>query len=312
MLTYPQDATINALNYPTTGVVTYYNTGANSSFVLSGRASSVGAVMPIVDSTIANQDTYYLSNNGANVNFYIAPEASELRVFNLDVPASMLYLTTTVTSRAVEYSNNIPVTINGNVYVVNGTRTTWSLPEGIESVQDKQQIIVSVNSAIVPSDFTYPSTTLGYSGLDITPALSTSARLQVRTIGGNRVTYVRSVSMENRKPDRGFPMQSQYAISPFTPQIPTYTRSRLISRRKQRVWTLTYGAITGLQKQAIENFFDLVPCDDFLLDLTHLNETGTVTVKLEGGIINFSHILSGNPGNLGENFYSASFSLREI
>lgn len=118
-------------------------------------------------------------------------------------------------------------------------------------------------------------------------------------------------SMEDRKPDRNFKTNRQYSTIVFESEA-GYEKRRLRSRRAIRDYDLSYTNITGLHKEAIQNFFNARSgeFESFNLSLDHLNETGNVTVRFDGSI-SVNHIHS-HGSNLLSNFYTVSFKLKEV
>jgi hypothetical protein len=117
-------------------------------------------------------------------------------------------------------------------------------------------------------------------------------------------------SMADRKPDRGYGLTTEYSTLIFESES-GYEKRRLRSRRPKRSYDLTYTNITGVERSAIESFFRARSgsFETFTLDLTHVNETGTVTVRFEGNL-KVDHVLSS--GSLpSQNYYNISFNLKE-
>jgi len=117
-------------------------------------------------------------------------------------------------------------------------------------------------------------------------------------------------SMSDRKPDRGYTSQREYNTIIFESES-GYEKRRLRSRRAKRSYNLSYTNITGLERYAIEQFYAQRSgnFESFNLDLTHINEVGTVRVRFDGAV-RVDHILSAG-SNVLENFYSVSFTLKE-
>jgi hypothetical protein len=117
-------------------------------------------------------------------------------------------------------------------------------------------------------------------------------------------------SMADRRPDRGYATQQEYNTIIFESES-GYEKRRLRSRRAKRSYDLKYTNITGLEKYAIERFYAerSGTFESFYLDLSHLNEVGTVRVRFDGAV-KVDHVLSAG-SNLLQNFYSVSFTLKE-
>jgi hypothetical protein len=117
-------------------------------------------------------------------------------------------------------------------------------------------------------------------------------------------------TMQDRKPDKGFSSKKSYSSISFTSEA-GYDKRRLKSRRPTREYSITYTAINGLQRQAIENFYDARSgeFEAFTLNLEHIGEAGTLTVHFTGAI-NVKQIHTGE-SNVINNFYTVSFDLKE-
>jgi hypothetical protein len=65
-------------------------------------------------------------------------------------------------------------------------------------------------------------------------------------------------------------------------------------------------------KRAIDEFFKARSgsFDSFTFDLSHLNETGTATVRFDGPL-KVQQVLSAS-SNLRDNFFTVSFTLNEV
>ena len=90
-----------------------------------------------------------------------------------------------------------------------------------------------------------------------------------------------------------------------------YEKRRLKSRRPTRNYDLQYTNITGVEKTAIENFYNARSGDfeSFSFDLSHLNESGTITTRFDGPLSTTQILSSGS--SLTENFYTVGFKLKE-
>ena len=117
-------------------------------------------------------------------------------------------------------------------------------------------------------------------------------------------------SMADHMPDSGFEVQRQYNTITFESEA-GYEKRRLRSRRPKRTYSLTYTNLNGLEKSAIENFYNARAgeYEAFNFDLSHVNETGTITVRFDGNL-QINHVLSGG-ANILLNFYTVSFKLKE-
>lgn len=92
-------------------------------------------------------------------------------------------------------------------------------------------------------------------------------------------------SMIDRKPDRGYSYERAYDVISFTSEA-GYERRSLRSRRPKRQYSLSYSNVSGLVRQAIENFYTARSgsFESFILDLAHLGDTGTIYVRFDGNL----------------------------
>lgn len=123
------------------------------------------------------------------------------------------------------------------------------------------------------------------------------------TLGG--VTY----SMINRRPDRGYQISSQFNTATFTSQI-GYTRTRQITRRALRTFSVSYTNVLGTYKQALENFYlaRAGGYESFDFDLAYVGQSGTIRVRFEGPI-SVTQVLTTD--NILTDVYSVSLNLTE-
>lgn len=123
-------------------------------------------------------------------------------------------------------------------------------------------------------------------------------------------TTANFTSMSDRKPDRGYSSDREYATIIFETES-GYEKRRLRSRRSKRTYDLQYTNVTGLEKYAIENFYAQRSgsFESFYLDLEHLNDSGNVRVRFDG-VLKIEHVLSAG-SNVLQNFYTVSFTLKE-
>ena len=92
-------------------------------------------------------------------------------------------------------------------------------------------------------------------------------------------------SMADRKPDTGFSSEETFQIATFQSQA-GYEKRRLQSRRSKRNYSLQYSNISGIEKTAIEQFYRerSGEFETFTFDLSHLNDSGTLNVRFDGGL----------------------------
>ena len=121
---------------------------------------------------------------------------------------------------------------------------------------------------------------------------------------------VNFTSMADRKPDKGYNETRAYSTITFT-STAGYEKRRLRTRRPKREYNFTYSKVDGLVKDAIQRFYHNRSGDyeSFTLDLSHINESGNVTVRFDGSL-NINQVLS-TGANLLNNYYTVSFKLKE-
>jgi len=144
---------------------------------------------------------------------------------------------------------------------------------------------------------------LGSSGVDDV--------LSIRTIQGTTETIDRFTSMEDRKPDKGFSIDTTFDVATFSSQS-GYEKRRLKSRRSKRQFQIQYSNLHGIGKRAIDDFYKARSgnFESFTFDLAHLSESGTATVRFDGPL-KVQQVLSAS-SNLRDNFFSVSFTLNEV
>lgn len=117
-------------------------------------------------------------------------------------------------------------------------------------------------------------------------------------------------SMTDKTPDNGYQIERAYNSVIFESEA-GYEKRRLRSRRPKRNISLTYTNVTGLEKTAIENFYNARggEYESFNFDLSHLNDSGTIVVRFDGSL-QVTQVLSAG-ANLLANFYTVTFKLKE-
>lgn len=310
-VTYPDDATFNINNFSTIGSVTYTNTGSDTAFNLPTSVNHSGEVLPIVGSILQPPTAYYLSNTNATINFYDAPNTSNLTLRTITIPDRFTVLKTFPTMTAVNYSNTFITTVNSNTYTVDGATTTWALPEN-STPSAKSDLLVSVSGAMQnDNSYTFPSTVLGNQGIDITPALTSNNTVEIRSLNSGIRTQCLARSMADRKPDRGHGTERKFSVVTYE-SIAGYEKRRLVSRRGKRSWKFSYTNITGIEKQALQDFYDARygTYEAFYLDLSHLEDTGIAFARFEGPLqINHVATLGTNPH---QKIYTVSVDMMEV
>ena len=117
--------------------------------------------------------------------------------------------------------------------------------------------------------------------------------------------------MEDRKPDRGNEINKTFDVITFESQA-GYEKRRLRSRRPKRLFSLEYTNVSGLEKDAIENFYNARQgvFESFFFDMTHINQLGTLITRFDGSLdVSHNHSLDGTKQN---NFYTVGFALKEV
>ena len=134
--------------------------------------------------------------------------------------------------------------------------------------------------------------------------------LSVRVFDAEVTETDRFNSMADRKPDVGFSTEKVFGVETFTSQA-GYEKRRLKSRRPLRNYKLQYTNITGVERTAIENFYNARSgtFESFSFDLSHLNESGIITTRFDGALA-ITQVLSAGTA-LTENFFTVSFDLKE-
>jgi len=142
-------------------------------------------------------------------------------------------------------------------------------------------------------------------------AVDSGDTLTVRIFDSAVETIDRFTSMADRRPDTGIESSRTFDTIKFESQA-GYEKRRLRSRRSKRTYTLTYTNVTGIEKQAIENFYIARSgeFESFSFDLSHINESGTITTRFEGPL-QVNQVLSSG-ANLTQNFYTINFNLKEV
>ena len=313
---YPTDATFNVNNFSTIASVQYNNTSTQTEFILPSSVTSVGQVLPYADGVMQAATTYdltaYSGVSYSNIMFSSSLYASNLTIKVISVPSYFYVWENSITTAVLDYSNTVPVTIRGNTYVVNSTRTTFALPLMANS-SNKDSIIIARNGVTQSqSDFTFPSATLGIYGFDMLEAPLSEEILEVRIFDGGGRRYTRKTSIASRKADKGYSYTKESDVK-TTKFIGGYEKRRLNSRRLRRKWKFNYTNINGVEKEAIDNFYTARSgsFDSFSFDLSHLNEQGLATVVFESPP-QITNTLSGSATDLMQNFYTVSMEFREV
>ena len=104
MANYPTDATAPTAAFPVTSTVKYTSTGSSTTvFNLSQPVSHVGEVAAFIDGVLQGTSGYSISNSGATVTFLAAPNASNLTLQTLSLPAALVASSPVFTTVQQEY-----------------------------------------------------------------------------------------------------------------------------------------------------------------------------------------------------------------
>ena len=155
-----------------------------------------------------------------------------------------------------------------------------------------------------------PSTTATVIGGAPIGAADVNDTLSIRIFEQATSEQGRFTSMADRKPDSGFSFSKKFDVAKFK-STAGYEKRRLKSRRPLRAYTLQYTNVSGVERTAIENFYNARSGDfeSFSFDLSHLNESGTITTRFDGDL-GITQVLSSGT-QLIDNFFTISFKLQE-
>lgn len=311
--TYPDDATFNVNNFSTLNTVEYNNTAAEIDFNIGVTVAHRGEVLVIVDGALQDQTSYTLSNGNYTTTFFDAPGAANLTLKAITVPDRFTKITSFPTILEVDYANTFVTEVNSNDYIIDGVITTWAVPETANPSTKNELLVTASGATMTDSGYTYPSATLGNQGIDLPIALDGSdTTLAVRVFNSDSSTELcRRNDMSDRSPDKGFTVDKRIDVSKYK-SIAGYEKRRLISRRPERTWNFTYGKVSGIEKQAIETFWDnrFNDYEAFFFDLSHIEEVGTVTVRFEGPL-QVRHIATLGD-DVSQSIYSINIVFQEV
>ena len=261
---------------------------------LVGANSNVGFVS-MKDSVVSEA---YGGNANGGSNYHVAvsyePKDTNLRLFVNNVMVNSAFMQSNVATEGdvgIGANSGGAEKFTGNVSFV---RMTESL---LYSGTGHQPLL---NTAVITKEAGAP---LG--------AVDSGDTLTVRIFDSAVETIDRFTSMADRRPDTGIESSRTFDTIKFESQA-GYEKRRLRSRRSKRTYTLTYTNVTGIEKQAIENFYIARSgeFESFSFDLSHINESGTITTRFEGPL-QVNQVLSSG-ANLTQNFYTINFNLKEV
>ena len=316
--TYPNDAIFSPNSFSTISSVQYATPGSTRvAFALGFTAKTIADVLAYSDGVLQDPGTYYMDTSiggglYSNVTFYTPPNSTALTLKTISLPSYFYIDKNLVRNLVVEYNNTVIQSVNGNNYLTNGIRTAFSTPTG-STTTDKNALIVSVSGVTQNQDaFTFPSVTLAYSGVDLPFAPSPSDSVSIRMLDTGSTIYTRKTTMADRRPDKGFSYMSEFSVKRIE-SISGFERTRLLSRRPKRSWDLSYTNITGVEKEAVQSFYNSRSgsYDSFIFDLDHINEQGSAIVRFDASI-DMSHVLSAAAQDLYRNIWTIKFKLKEI
>ena len=118
--TYPDDAIAPITAFSVVADTTFTNTGAlRVAFNLPSSVESKGEVTVFQEGILQSTGSYSLSNAGQTITFIVAPNATELIVKTISLPARYRLNRTFPAVAAEDYSST-PTVTNGNTYTING------------------------------------------------------------------------------------------------------------------------------------------------------------------------------------------------
>ncbi len=327
--TYPTDATLNALNFSSTAIVSYTADGSRTAFNLGESVSFKGEAIVQFDGIIQDSSQFTLSNSDSTVTFASAPSNGlTVKLTSITLPERF----TTIRSfpRTLIQSYGLAATaVDSNNYAINGKTVDFRIPVGSETVSGEDSLEVVIQGVPQPNDsFLFPSGNSSLSTVTVriansTVNISTLAAAKANAYSASQINQlsIRAFftqknkdfleSMEARKPDRGNQINKKFDVITFESQA-GYEKRRLRSRRPKREFNLEYTNISGLEKEAIEKFYDARQgtFEAFFFDMAHINQAGTIITRFEGSLdVNHAHSLDGTKQN---NFYTVGFALQEV
>jgi len=167
MATYPDDATAPVTAFSVIASSTFTNTGVITQFNLPSAVDGRGSIAAFADGILQSTSSYELSNSGQTVTFLAAPSSSNLTLQTISLPSRFRVLRSFPAVSAVEYSNSSVTVVNGNNYSINGNTESFALSADANVNQTTDFMVYLSGVFQEPSAFTYPSTLLGFNGIDI-------------------------------------------------------------------------------------------------------------------------------------------------
>ncbi len=325
--TYPTDATLNALSFASTAVVTYTANGTRTAFNLGESINFKGEAIVQFDGVIQDPKQYSLGNAFSTLTFATAPSNGiKVKLTSITLPDRFTTIRSFPTTLIQSYGL-AATAVDSNNYAINGKTVDFRIPAGSENVSGEDSLEVAIQGVPQPNEaFIFPSGNAALSTVTVRIANSVSTSLAATVANAYTAAQIDQLSirafftqknkdflnsMENRKPDRGNEINKTFDVITFESQA-GYEKRRLRSRRPKRQFSLEYTNVSGLEKEAIENFYDARQgiYESFFFDMTHINQSGTLITRFEGPLdVSHNHSLDGTKQN---NFYTVGFGLQEV
>jgi len=325
--TYPTDATLNALSFSSTAIVSYTANGSRTAFNLGESVNFKGETIAQFDGVIQDSKQYVLSNAFSTVTFIAAPSNGiTVKLTSITLPDRFISLRSFPTTLIQSYGTTA-TQVDSNNYTINGKTVDFRIPVGSENVNGEDSIEVAIQGVPQPnSAFIFPSGNANLSTVTVRIAKTVSSSLAATVANAYSESEIEQLSirafftqknkdflssMEGRKPDRGNEINKKFDVITFESQA-GYEKRRLRSRRPKRGFSLEYTNVSGLEKEAIENFYDARQgtFESFFFDMNHINQTGTLITRFDGALdVSHNHSLDGTKQN---NFYTVGFALKEV
>tara|TARA_Y100000592_G_scaffold14159_1_gene20092 strand:- start:35173 stop:36789 length:1617 start_codon:yes stop_codon:yes gene_type:complete len=192
MATYPDDATISQESFSVVSEIKYTNTGSDTEFTLDSSATFTGEVIAIADGITQATDSYSITSSGDSITFTTAPNASNLTLKVVSVPARFRINRTIDDARAVDYSNTSATVVDSNTFLINGNTESFALPAG-SNASTVNELFVYVSGVYQDGTaYTYPSVVYGVDGIDIGD--NTATKLLLNFNGSDAATSTTDAS----------------------------------------------------------------------------------------------------------------------
>jgi len=317
MLIYPNHVTFDSTSFSALYSKTYSGeNGSNTTYALgivntAYIPTSKADVLITIDGVTQDTSTYFLSNNNSNVTFYSNP-TGDLIFKIIRVPDYFKRSRRIAIFSSVLYTNLGGTLVNSNTYTINGDTVTYELPVG-SSITSTDDLLIYIDGVSQDSStFVWPSSnTLAEAGVTFNEPISANvSSLQIRAY--NLSTQIeRSANLAHKTPDRGFKEGKEFKNIIFESQG-GYEKRRMVSRRPKRSWELQYTNINGIEKEALDNFYN--NCNGefltFRFDLSHIQQNGEINVRFDGGL-DFTEVASLGPDII-DQIYNVGLKLREV